>query len=239
MLNKIFLTLAGVILVLVCSSQGFPEGDPDYPQIFGKNWHKAIDFLEDNRDWMEKICLENGVDFKVVTAMVFPELIRYSALRDQIETTLLKALYVHYGTRYSDFSVGVFQIKPSCAEDILKQLTRPFYRELKVRSGHIHNLSTVREKRKAILAELEDPAGAYSMAAAMVKVLEKKYNRIRWKNPDEKIRFFSSAYNSGFTLPEKTIREMMKMKRFHTKLVRPAVTYSYSDISSVWYHNFK
>jgi hypothetical protein len=238
-LNKIFLTFSGVILVLICNSRGIPEGEPDYPLIFGNNWHKAVGFIEENRDWMGKICLENGVDFNFVTAMVFPELVRYSALRDQVEITLLKALYVHYGTGYSDFSVGVFQIKPSCAESILKHLSRPINRDLVVRIRNIHDLPSVREKRKAILTELENPAGEYTMVVAMVQILEKKYNRIRWKNQDEKLRFFSTAYNSGFTLPEKTIREMIKMKLFHTKLGRPSVTYSYSDISSAWFRNFR
>ncbi len=239
MLKKKFLIFAGVILVLVCNSRGIPEGEPDYAQIFGNNWHKAVDFIEGNRDWMKKICLKNGVDFNFVTAMVFPELVRYSALRDQAEITLLKALYVHYGKEYSDFSVGVFQVKPSCAENILKHLSRPLSRDLEVRTQYIHDLPSAREKRKAIVAELEDPAGEFSMVVAMVKILEKKYNRVGWKNQDEKLRFFSTAYNSGFTLPEKNIREMMKSKHFHTRLGRSSVTYSYSDISSAWFRIFR
>ncbi len=239
MLNKRFFTFLWIILALVCNAQGIPEGEPDYPLIFGTNWHKAVGFIEENRDWMEKICLENGVDFSFVTAMVFPELVRYSALRDHIEITLLKALYVHYGKEYSDFSVGVFQIKPSCAESILKHLSGFINRDWVVSIRYIHDLPSVRDKRKAILTELEDPAGEYTMVVAMVQILEKKYNRIRWKNQDEKLRFFSTAYNSGFSSPEKTIREMMKKKLFHTKLVRPSVTYSYSDISSAWFRNFR
>jgi hypothetical protein len=238
-LNKKLFIFSGVLLLLICNSQVIPDGEPDYPQIFGNNWHKAVDFIEENRDWMGKICHENGVDFNFVTAMVFPELVRYSALRDQVEITLLKALYIHFGTGYSDFSVGVFQIKPSCAENILKHFSRNSKRDLEVHTKYLHNLPAEREKRKAILARLEDPAGEYLMVVAMVQILEKKYNRIRWKNQDEKLRFFSTAYNSGFTLPEKTIREMMKMKLFHTKLSRPSVTYSYSDISSAWFRIFR
>jgi hypothetical protein len=234
-LKNNFLFLSGVFLALAYHSEGSPCGEMDYPQIFGNNWQKAIVFIEENRDWMEQTCFENGVDFKLVTAIVFPELIRYSALRDQIETTLLKALYVHYGKAYSDFSVGVFQIRPSCAEDILKHLSRPAHVDLKIRTGTINSLLSVREKRKAILAELEDPAGEYCIVVSMVKILEKKYNRIRWKSRDEKLRFFSAAYNCGFTSSEKRIRDMMNAKHFHTKLGKPSVTYSYSDISSAWY----
>ena len=55
-------------------------------------------------------------------AVVFPELIRYSALRDKIEITLLKSLYIYKGDDYADFSIGQFQMKPSFAELIHKNV---------------------------------------------------------------------------------------------------------------------
>ena len=40
-----------------------------------------------------------------------------------MEITLLKALYINLGEDYANFSIGQFQMKPSFAESIHKQIT--------------------------------------------------------------------------------------------------------------------
>ena len=42
-------------------------------------------------------------------SVVFPELVRYSALRDKMEITLLKALYINVGRDYANFSLAIFR----------------------------------------------------------------------------------------------------------------------------------
>lgn len=188
---------------------------------------------------MLKTCQENNVDFNFAISAVFPELIRYSALRDQIEITLLKALYVHYGAEYSNFSVGVFQIKPGCAEEILKhvpKLNEPGFND---HFSYFFQRRSEREKRHEIVRELEDPSMEFYFVVALIRILENKYSREKWKNTDEKLRFYSAAYNAGFLSPEKYIREMMTANLFHTKLTKPKVTYCYSDISSVYFRTLK
>ena len=51
-------------------------------------------------------------------AVVFPEIVRYSDLEDLIQIRALKVLYVQYGRKYADFSVGHFQMKPSFIEQL-------------------------------------------------------------------------------------------------------------------------
>ena len=50
------------------------------------------------------------------TAIFFPELIRYSFIRDLLETTALEYLYIENGKNYADFSIGRMQMKPSFIE---------------------------------------------------------------------------------------------------------------------------
>ena len=47
------------------------------------------------------------VDVRFRRQVIFPELVRYSAIRDKMEITLLKTLYRNLGEDYADFSVGV------------------------------------------------------------------------------------------------------------------------------------
>ena len=95
--------------------------DLNYPEIFGDDWTKALQFESENRNWMEPILVKNHISYPLAVAVVFPELVRYSALRDKMEITLLKALYINLGDNYANFSIGQFQMKPSFAEMICEQ----------------------------------------------------------------------------------------------------------------------
>ena len=88
----------------------------NYPEIFGDDWKKAMLFESENRSWMEPILAKNHISYPLAVAVIFPELVRYSALRDKMEITLLKALYINLGDDYANFSIGQFQMKPSFAE---------------------------------------------------------------------------------------------------------------------------
>jgi hypothetical protein len=76
--------------------------------ITGKNYESAVNFLRHNRIQFNDF-FPLPYDSQMASAIVFPELIRYSYLRDVIEITALKALYVQYGSGYSDFSIGPFR----------------------------------------------------------------------------------------------------------------------------------
>ena len=53
-----------------------------------------------------------------IIAIAFPEIIRYNAFSDLIEITSNRILYINGGKTASDFSIGLFQMKPSFVEDL-------------------------------------------------------------------------------------------------------------------------
>ena len=87
----------------------------NYRETFGRDWDKALSFVAENRNWIAPELEQYNVSYPVAIAVIFPELVRYSALRDKIEITLLKALYINLGEEYANFSIGPFQMKPSFA----------------------------------------------------------------------------------------------------------------------------
>lgn len=93
----------------------------NYIEIFGNDWKKAMTFVEENNIWIQPALAYHNITYHEAVAVVFPELVRFSALRDKMETTLLKTLYRNLGEYYADFSIGVFQIKPSFAEKIREE----------------------------------------------------------------------------------------------------------------------
>ena len=71
--------------------------------------HKT-DFIE--------VAAQTETEATELAAILFPELIRYSVYKDFFETQALELLYIDYGKKTADFSIGRFQMKPSFAEAV-------------------------------------------------------------------------------------------------------------------------
>jgi hypothetical protein len=206
---------------------------PDYPSIFGENWTKAETFEKENREWLKPLLEKNHISYPLAMSVVFPEIVRYSALRDKMEVTLLKTLYVNLGEEYADFSIGIFQMKPSFAETIRDESST----FLGPRSGITFKApatySDIKEFRKSIIQDLENPEGQAIYLITFMRICDKKFNL---KRLDDKglIRFFSTAYNYGIDKTALQIVSMEDRKFFSTKLIDGA-RYSYADISLFWF----
>lgn len=228
-----FLTL---ILHALLAVHGY-AGDPDYPAVFGANWQKADRYINENDPWMRKLSAKYKVDFLLAKSIVFPELVRYSAIRDKMEITLLKALYVNYGADYANFSIGVFQVKPSCAEEILSEVAKMRDRKFAAHFKPLDSKLTIPEKREALIKELENPQSEYFYIIALIKILENKYHYLNNETVEYKLGFFATAYNCGFSNTEDHIRQQFKLKSFYTSLSKPTDCFSYADISVAYFRN--
>lgn len=209
----------------------------DYREVFGDDWEKAQTFEQENRNWMEPILTKNHISYPLAIAVIFPELVRYSALRDKMEITLLKALYINLGEEYANFSIGQFQMKPSFAEVIREKVTSVLSR----RSGAIYKESTeyddIKNFRKSIIADLEDPRTQFNYLVAFFKICDKSYSLNRM---DEitRLKFLATAYNFGIDKTPSQIESMVNKKFFNTKLFKTE-NYSYADVSVFWYTQYK
>jgi hypothetical protein len=220
--------------IICCEGLSFSQ-EQDYKTIFGKDWDKAQRFVNENEDWMKRASEEYNISFQVAVAVVFPELIRYSALRDKIEITLLKSLYTYKGEDYADFSIGQFQMKPSFAESVLEKVL--------LLKGRLRN--QIKEKikqddiikyRSAIVRDLEEPESQFLYLAAFLKICEAVYN-LKDMNDGQRIRFLSTAYNYSFQKSFEEINTIKDKKFFYTTLVKTE-SYCYADISWTWYDNY-
>jgi len=178
---------------------------------------------------------KSGIPYPVAIAVIFPEIVRYSALRDKMETALLKTLYINLGDQYADFSIGIFQMKPSYAEKIREKA--PSY--MGHRAKRIFRQRSVfkndREYRASIVSDLEDPQKQINYLIALIKICEASF---RLPAGEEKIKFLSTAYNYDFNANEEEIIRMESLKFFNIKLYK-SQNYSYADVSLFWYrkHN--
>jgi len=227
-LKSIFTAAFGLLFVSIDFSQG-----PNYSEIFSKDYRRAVQFLKTEAG-IDSIIQSHRLNPKEVIAVAFPELIRYNSIQDKIETFALETLYVQYGKKYANFSVGEFQIKPSFAEIIeIDFIKRVGAKEL-ITNFRISVTDTVQDQatRMKRLERIKDKAGMVNYLCLFWKVMEEKYPT--WKSKEEKIKFFAAAYNSSYWKSKQEIESFQSKKFFHTGLSITSTKYSYADIA--WYY---
>ncbi len=208
-----------------------------YDKIFGSDWKRALAFERENRNWMQPVLERNKIPYDYAIAVIFPELVRYSALRDKMEISLLKALYINLGEQYADFSIGQFQIKPSFAEIIRSEGPAALGRRSGIRFKQPGEFESISWYRKSIVADLEEPETEFNYVIAFFKICEKKY-RIERMDEIHKLKFLATAYNYGIDKSAEQIEDMINSKYFNTRLFKTE-NYSYADVALFWYLNNK
>lgn len=173
------------------------------------------------------------MDYYEAISIVFPELVRYSALRDKMEITLLKTLYINKGKEYANFSVGQFQMKPSFAESLIDAGASMRGRKPLITDSTSYN--DIRSYRAAIVESLEDIHSQLDYLVIFYRIVLKKFD-LKKTDARQRIRFLSTAYNFGPFHTENEIITMSEKKFFSTRLVSREL-YSYSDISLYWYNH--
>lgn len=228
-----------ILLVFLLFTGALKSGwsqSANYADIFGDNWKKAMTFEKENRNWIEPLLAENHISYPIAVSIIFPELVRYSALRDKMEITLLKTLYVNLGDDYADFSIGVFQMKPSFAETIREESAAYLGRRSGITFKNISDYEDVKEFRKSIIKDLEDPEGQVIYLITFIRICKKKFNLNRLDDL-RLIKFLATAYNYGI---DKTAMEIVRMadKKFFSTTQFKTENYAYADVSLFWYRQY-
>jgi hypothetical protein len=182
---------------------------------------------------MEPVLAKNHISYSLAIAVIFPELVRYSALRDRIEVTLLKALYINTGDSYANFSVGQFQMKPSFARMVREQSNSVLSRRSGIRFKRESEYDAEWEYRKSIVEDLEDIKTQFNYLVTFLKICDKNF---RTNRMDEitRLKFIATAYNFGINKSSSEIESMIDRKFFNTKLFKTE-NYCYADVSLFWY----
>ena len=208
----------------------------NYREIFGDDWKKAQAFVSENRSWIKPALDRSHISYPLAIAVIFPELVRYSALMDKMEITLLMTLYVNLGDTYANFSIGQFQMKPSFAAMIRAQAPSVVGRRSGIIFRNISEYDDIKSYRKSIVTDLEDPEIQLNYLIAFFKICEKKFRTNRMDEVS-KLKFLATAYNYGFDKSQAQIEAMTGKKFFNTKLFKTE-NYSYSDVSAFWYNHY-
>lgn len=209
----------------------------DYTRVFGESYSSAEKYLFENQ-WIYDSLIYYGVDPDLSVSIIFPELIRYSQIRNSIETFGLEVLYVQYGEKYANFSIGRFQMKPGFAERIEKDW---ILLSMSMDKGiyQINQLDTnnTSVSRKLRLERLKDEKWQVKYLAAFVKIMVFRF-RLQ-ENGIKTLKFLSSAYNYGYWKDERDIIRSGNECTFYTGYIKPDSCYCYKDISCYYFNRLK
>jgi hypothetical protein len=231
--------LAALLLLLLPSGPAAAQQTPRYRVLLGAHYESALDYLGSRLASLVATLRDADQDPGLLVSVVFPELVRYSIIRDRIETTGLKVFYVHLGGEFADFSIGRFQMKPSFIEEL----------EAAVRRYRLWAFSDVidygaaggeRDLRRERVRRLEQESWQERYLACFGAVLACRFPREQTMEPVERIEFAAAAYNRGFWKSEGDIRRSAQMALFPYGTEYPGPQYRYSDVAVGFYlHEWK
>jgi len=229
--------LGFLIIIGLLSGNIYGQQQLNYSELFGPDWQKAISYLNENGWWIRQSIEKYDIPYNEAVAVIFPELVRYSAIRDKMEITLLKTLYRNLGQDYADFSVGVFQVKPSFAERIRSLAPEVMGKKAKLLFKRRSYYKYDHDYRAAIIIDLENPQTEINYIIAFFTICRYRFDPDQM-DEESRIKFLATAYNTGFWKSKEDIMKMEERKFFNTKLIKTE-NYSYADVALFWYDQNK
>ncbi len=202
----------------------------DYRKVFGSNWVEAERYVSEHHDeWKQEFDFF-GVDSRMAEAVVFPELIRYSMWKDEIERTAVNGLYVSKGREGANFSIGRFQMKPSFAEEVEQAWNRS---SLSKEYGFSFNLADNNEARRSRVRRLSTMQGQCRYLAIFIRLQQQRHPQLSQLAIKDQVRLLATAYNRSFTASWNSLQKMQHERHFHTDVIKTRSTrfYCYADIA--------
>lgn len=162
-----------------------------------------------------------------------PELMRYSMVSDFLETGVLELSYVEFGLNYADFSIGIFQMKPSFVE----QLEVSVCGNPQLLTQYQKLITYPAEDDQMIRAErirrIKSPEYQYLILGAFYDHCMMHYcSYLEGRNSEDIVRFVGTAYNMGFNKSVEEILQYQPRENFPYGAKYKGDQYAYSSVSA-------
>ena len=226
------------ILFLVCFSGSILAKD-SYEIYFRDEREEVAKFLQANQQKMQQKASKYHHENDFVTAIVYPELLRYNYIQDFIETSGLELIYMRYGAKTADFSIGHFQMKPSFAEHIEK------YIEKNPADFHQYKKLIIAQKAKPVLqrklrlTRLKQMDWQLTYLHAFIAICDHKFHFIKFTTTKDKLRFYAACYNIGFHKKYQNILQNENSNTFPNGPKYLGTQFCYASIASAYYQKTK
>jgi hypothetical protein len=228
------LVIAGLLLIVGFGYLVNRVTNPDFGSTFGSKATKARAVLQ-QMDSSFALCAPLcRVSPQFMQALVFPEVMRYSTLKDGIETESLRTLYVQFGEDYADFSIGLFQMKPSFAQTVETKarqwLPDSIYQELQL----AYTTTAEEDIRMERVERMQDKDYQLVYLTAFIAICNQLYQHHTFSDESEKLRWYATVYNAGFDKPDSYIAAKIKQSHFYLQQGMPGKKFRYAAVAE-WY----
>ena len=204
------------------------------------DYKAACELLKPQAKVIMKSCQTHQVEPALMCSVVFPELTRYSWVSNLMETKALELLYTQNGPSMADFSIGLFQMKPSFVETLEQNITaqqgNSIYTEFAFLTQFVSSDPTfIRAER---LQRLKNPEWQSLYVCAFCKLLDAKFVQEHFSNFNEKLRFYAAAYNLGLNASAERIKAWTNAKCFPFGSEYHITQPSYADVAETFYMQY-
>lgn len=206
-----FRILAFLFLTLGLHFLGAQEKLASYAEVYEEEFFQAVDFSVQIRKILaEKNLSEYDPDF--VSAIVFPELMRYSQFSDAIEKNIDRLLHL-FSNEINSCSIGPMQMKPVFAVALERDLHADPELAAKFPMIDFNGEGESVSQRMKRIERLRKLDTQIYYLLAFIEICVKRYG-LEDSPVDYKIRIVSTAYNSGAGLGIKTLEEKSRRCSF-------------------------
>lgn len=213
--------------------------DPDYEFFFGEDYKHALNYSTQNQYWFWAAGSMADVDPALLNAILFPELLRYSLLSDFLETKTLEVLYVNGGSQSADFSVGIFQMKPSFVEQIELEVAKNEPWATKFQAVLQYSGTSISAIRSQRIERLQKTEWQLVYACALCKLVEHRFAHTTEYKDLGALRFTAAAYNGGFCKSAAAIKKSAALRMFpYGKDFAPENQLAYPDVALDFYTRY-
>ncbi len=223
-----------LILLILCCSFIAPA------KPLQSDVQRAVETLRSKKKVIKQFT--NGLSVeenRTALSVVFPEVIRFNSFTDFIETKTLEWVYVDFGAERADFSVGLFQMKPSFVEK-LEEASKSDPSVFRLFNDVLSYPATLSapEIRKMRVARLQNFEIQLSYAQVFLLICNEKFKAEKFVDTAEKIKFYAAAYNFGFDKNIKDIKEWTTRKAFPYGVKFKGKQMIYSEVSANFYSKY-
>lgn len=230
--------------LLVIAGSLFLFAKKEYQRVdFGENFGDKASIATTKLDAMQNlfetcapIC---NTEPSFMQAIVFPEVMRYNTLKDGIEAESLRTLYVQFGKEYANFSIGLFQMKPSFAEEVEQKakyfLAENIRNELQLQ----YNATDEEIIRIQRVERMQDKEWQLIYLTAFIAICNEIYKTKNFVSLSEKLQWYATVYNAGFDKTDEYIRKKITQENFYLQQNMPGKKFRYAAIAGWYYQSAK